>query len=130
MPLVRPFRCFNTRLIGIALLVAFAIIACAWVGRGLPLRSPPRVLAAAVQAAAFAWLVLEMIRSVRALDELERRIHADALAGAAGLIVVAIGCWGFLVKAGLPEVEWSLWILPMLSITWSLGVAWISRRYR
>ena len=130
MPAARPFRCFNLRVLLVALAVAALVLGASWIGRGYPLRSAPRILAGLIKVAAFLWLTLEVIRSIRRLDELEQRIHVDALAIAGTITVIGVGSWGFLEKAGLPAVEWSKWILSMLSVGWALAVVWIGRRYR
>ena len=130
MPTPRPFRCLDPRILGISLLMGGALIGLAWIGHGLTPGSAARVAIAIAEAGVFAWFVIEIIRSVRRLDELEQRIHTDAFAGAAAITVIAICGWGFLVKAGVPAVDWSVWIVALLTVTWVLGVVRISRRYR
>ena len=130
MPTVRPFRCFNSRAVLVSLVVAVLLIGLSWVRRGQAPRSIASVAIAVAQAAMFAWFVIEMIRSVRTLDELEQRIHTDALAVAAAVTLIVVSGWGFLVKAGLPVLDWSLWVVPLLILTWIFGVLKISRRYR
>jgi len=88
------------------------------------------VLLALGQAAALAFLVLVLARSVTQLDELMRRIHHEALAAAAAIVVTAIAAWAFLEWAGLPRIDWSVYALPAFVIAWAVGAIWISRRYR
>lgn len=127
---VRPFRCFGSRPVLISLVVAALLIGFSWIRRGQPPRSIASVGIAITQAAMFAWFVIEMIRSIRTLDELEQRIHADALALSAAITLIVVAGSGFLVKAGLPLVDWSLWIVPLLILTWVFGVMRITRKYR
>ena len=130
MPTVRPFRCFGSRPILVSLVVAALLIGLSWVRRGQPPRSISGVSIAITQAFLFAWFVLDLIRSVRKLDELEQRIHADALAVAGAVALVVIGGWGFLLNAGLPAIDWTLGIVPLLVLTWIFGVIRTSRKYR
>ena len=126
----RPFRCFDSRIILVALAAAAVMIAAAWIAHGAPPRSPRRILAALAEVAAYVWLVVALVRSVRQLDELEQRIHHDALAAAGVITILAIGGWEFLVHAGLPAVNWTDCALPIFTLGWAFGVVWISRRYR
>ena len=130
MSSVRPFRCFDSRAILVSLGVAAWLMITAWLGHDYASGSAPRVLLALGQAAAFALLVLELARSVARLDELERRVHHEALAAAGAIVVTAIAAWAFLEWAGLPSIDWSVCALPAFTLAWALGVIWISRRYR
>jgi len=126
----RPFRCFDGRVLAVSVTAMIVIVLLAWVARRQPLGSPPRIVAAIAEAAAFAWMLFETVRSVRRLDELERRIHVEALASAALVSVVVIAGAGFLAKAGLPSIDWSWAALALLAITWVCEVFRITRRYR
>lgn len=130
MSVVRPFRCFNPRLILISLLNAGLIVLFAWLGRGHAPFSAVRVLVALAQTASTAWLVLEMIRSVRGLDELEQRIHGEALVWGVAITIVVITGSGYLVKAGLPRIDWSEWVLPLMTFAWAGNVFRVMRKYR
>lgn len=127
---IRPFRCFNPRILLVALVASAILIGLAWWARTLPVGSPPRILAAIGQVVALGWLLFEMVVAIRRLDELEQRIHSEALAFSATAIVLVVGGWRFLERAGLPAVDWSEYALPLLSISWALSVTWISRRFR
>lgn len=130
MTSIRPFRCFNPRIVIIALIAAVIVVALAWWSRAQPPGSALRILAAFGELAALGWVLVEMIVSIRRLDELEQRILSQALAWSASTIVFVIAGWRFLERAGLPVVDWAEFALPLLSITWALSVGWISRRYR
>jgi len=130
MPDVRPFRCFDSRLLVVTLICLAVMAGLLWVGHGFPKGSPGRIAVAAVQAVAYGWMFVEAFRSVRRTDELEQRIHAEGLAGAAMLSVIVIGCWAFLSQAGLPGVDWGVWAPPLLMVSWAVQVVRITRRYR
>ena len=127
---VRPFRCFDSRSIVLSLCVAAWLVISAWLGHGFAPASAPRVLLALGQAAALAFLVLVLARSLAQLDELVQRIHHEALEAAGAVVVTAIAAWAFLEWAGLPPIDWSVYAMPAFVSAWAVGVAWISRRYR
>jgi len=130
MPIARPFRCLNVRILLFALAMAGLLLGLAWLARGQARHSPARYALALAEAAVIGWFVVGLVGSIRRLDELERRIHADALAAAATITVVAVSGWGFLAKAGLPEIDWSVWIMPLLTVTWAGGVIRMTQKYR
>ena len=130
MTTVRPFRCFDVRAISISLAIAAWLLLSSWISRAFALNSAPRMLLAASQAAALLLLIIALARSIARLDELERRIHHEALAAAGTTVVATIASWAFLEWAGLPRVDWSVFALPAFTIAWAAGVLMISRRYR
>jgi hypothetical protein len=129
MSAIRPFRCFDSRVIVVALGVAAWFIAGAWLSRMFAPASPVRILIAFAQAAALATLVLVIRRSIIRLDELARQIHYQALAVLAAMMVTAIAGWAFLQQAGLPAIDWSFYGAPAFVVAWAVGVIWIARRY-
>src|SRR5262245_14366862 len=90
--------------------VALLIVVAAWVGRQLPLRSPGRIAVALLQGAASAALVAAIVRPMRFYDELQRRIQLEALSVAFAGTAILGSTYGFLIKAGLPDIEWGTWI--------------------
>ena len=124
--LARWRRRFLTFAIGVALL----IVAGAWVGRQLPLRSPGRIAIALLQGAASAALVVAIARPMRRYDELQRRIHLEALAFAFAATAILGTAYGFLINAGLPEIDWGAWIWPGMVALWVVGLVIANRRYR
>lgn len=122
--------CSDPRYLGLALAGALFILAAAWLGKDLPRGAPLRLLLAVGQGAATALIILLSLRGLRELDELQRRIHLEALLVAfAGTAILATG-WGFLELAGAPEVRWGLWIWPAMSLLWAVGLVFARRRYR
>lgn len=129
MSAVRPFGCFNSRVIVVALGVAAWLLASAWLSRTLPPASPARILLALGQAGALAALVFVIRRSITQLDELARHIHYQALATVAAMMVTAITGWAFLERAGLPHIDWSMYAAPAFTLAWATVVILIARRY-
>ena len=129
MSAIRPFRCFDSRVIVTSLAVAAWLIASAWLSRLFAPASAARVLLALGQAGALAALVFVIRRSITRMDELAQHIHYQALAVVAAVMVTAIAGWAFLERAGLPPIDWSLYAAPAFTLAWAAGVVWIARRY-
>ena len=123
-------RRWNQRFLLISLGVGVVVIAAAWVARQFPLRSPVRIAMALVQGAATAVIIIGSARSIRRLDEMQQRIHLDALAFAfagTGLLATA---YGFLVNAGLPDIDWGGIVWPAMVGLWVIGLIIANRRFR
>jgi hypothetical protein len=88
-----------------------------------------RIAVALVQGALCAWLIVTSTRPARHMDELQHRIQLEALAfGFAGTAILG-SAYGFLVSAGLPEIDSSL-IWPVMVVLWAIGTVIACRRYR
>lgn len=68
------------------------------------------------------------IRFFRGLDELQRRIQFEGLAFSFLVTCLVTLTYGFLENAGLPRLNW-VWIVPILILSWKLGLVFASRRY-
>lgn len=121
---------WSRRYILLSIGVALLIVAAAWVGRQLPLRSPARIAVALVQGVASAALVVAIVRPIRFYDELQRRIQLEALAFAFAGTAIVGSTYGFLIKAGLPQIDWGAWIWPGMVVLWVIGLVIATRRYR
>ena len=121
---------WRRRFFTLAIGVAIAIVAAAWVGRQFPLRSPARIVVALIQGAASAVLIVAMARPMRHYDELQRRIQLEALALAFAGTAILGTAYGFLINAGLPEIDWGAWIWPAMAGLWAVGLVIAGRRYR
>ena len=93
--------------------------------------SPFRLVAVLLPIAPFAALLWFFIRGVRGADELERRIHLEALAVAFPLSVLMLMVLGLLdLVVELNPDDWSyrhLW--PFMFVFWFLGLGLARRRY-
>lgn len=80
----------------------------------------------------FVLFLLVFIRTIRSMDELERRIHLEALAVAYPLMVVLLMVLGLLQRAiELPFEDWSyahVWVY--LPLFYLVGLAIAKRRYQ
>ena len=125
----RGLDCSSPRYLATAMLAAVVIVGAAWLGKELPRGSPWKLSLALVQAGATAMVVLMTVRGMRHLDELQRRIHLEALAAAFAGTAILVTTWGFLENAGAPEVRWGLWLWPLMTVLWVGGLAVARRRY-
>ncbi len=91
-----------------------------------------RVLAALIPVFPFSWMLWEMIKGVRQLDELEQRIQLEALVVAFPLTLILMMTLGLLeIAIRLPPEDLSyrhVWAI--LPIFYLMGVAIARRRYQ
>lgn len=73
--------------------------------------------------------LLAFVRALGRMDELQRRIHLDAIALAFGATAILTFTYGFLENVGFPAISW-IWIVPDMAILYGLGAAYSSWRYR
>ena len=107
-----------------------AMILLAIVAKQFPLRSPARVVCSLLQGAASTLIIVISARSIGRLDEMQRRIHVDALAIAFAGTGILATAYGFLVHAGLPDLDWGAIIWPTMVGLWIVGLIVANRRYR
>jgi hypothetical protein len=63
------------------------------------------------------------------MDELQRRLHLEALGFAFGASAILTFAYGLMENAGLPRLSY-IWVLPAMVLLWGLGAAVASWRYR
>ena len=90
-----------------------------------------RTVVALVPVPLFAAFLLQFIRGLRGADELERRIHLEALAVAFPLAILLLQTLGLLERAvGLNFEDWSYGhVWAYLPLFYFLGLALARRRY-
>ncbi len=85
-----------------------------------------------IAALAFAWFIVEEVRVMRGLDELQRRIQLEALAIAYPLAILLLAVLGLLQPlVRLSPDDWSYrhaW--PFLTLFYFVGLTIAGRRYR
>ena len=120
----------NAAPIGVALLAAAVILGAAVLAKGQPQGSAIRIALAVVQGLATAACIVVSIRSIRTLDELQRKVQLEALAFAfVGTAILGAG-YGFLQNAGLPAIDWGGILWPAMVGLWAVGFAVANWRYR
>ena len=119
----------DARIIALALCCAAVMIVAARASHGFPHGSAIRIGLALLQGGASAVVIVSVMRRIRQLDELQKTIQLEGLAFAfAGTGVLASG-YGFLVGAGLPDIDWGTLVWPAMVALWAIGVMIASRRY-
>jgi hypothetical protein len=91
-----------------------------------------RVLAALLPALPFVWVLWEIARGVRSLDELEQRIQLEALAFAFPVVMILLLVLGLLELAiPLPPQDLSFrHVWAMLPLIYIIGLLKARRRYQ
>jgi hypothetical protein len=90
-----------------------------------------RVVAALVPVSPFAWMLWEIVRGIRAMDELEQRIQLEALALAFPLALILLMTLGLLeIAVSLPPEDLSYrHVWAMLPAFYFLGLTLARKRY-
>ena len=87
------------------------------------------VLLALLPLLALAWAMVELVRHVRSLDEMQRHQHFEA-GGIAGLVTcVLVFSWSFMEMAGLPRLP-AVLVLPLFCGLYSVRFWQLTRRSR
>jgi hypothetical protein len=76
-----------------------------------------------------AFVIWLFMRALARLDEMQRRIQMQAFGFSLGTTALLTFGYGFLEGAGLPHLNWTF-VLPLMAITWAIGAALFSWRYR
>jgi hypothetical protein len=127
---------FSSRHIGLGVVVMWAV---AYLGGRLALDKELNLQPTALRVAAallpvvptalFLWCI---VAAIRGLDEMQRRVHLEALAIAFPLAILLLMTLGLLQLAiPLPEEDWSyrhVWVYLPFFYFLGLGIAW--KRYR
>jgi hypothetical protein len=74
-------------------------------------------------------LAVLAMRSLRGMDELEQKIHTDAMAFAFLMSFLIFTSCGFLALAGFMKMTLD-WMAPTMMICWIVGLLITLRRYR
>ena len=84
------------------------------------------VLLPVIPAAVVIWLT---VRALSRLDEVQKRMHMQALGFALAATGLLTFGYGFLEAVGWPQLNSTL-VLPLIGLLWGLGVLVLSLRYR
>lgn len=72
--------------------------------------------------------LVAIVRAIRRMDELERRVHFEAVAFAFAATALLTFTYGLLENLAFPRIS-LVWILPLMIALWALGQAFARRRY-
>jgi hypothetical protein len=70
-----------------------------------------------------------IMRAVRAMDEMQRRVHLEGVAFAFVVTAVITLSWGLLERAGMPKLP-SIWVCTLMLSLLGVGNRIAARRYR
>ena len=115
--------------ISISLLMVLVIGVSAALER-LELATPIRLALAALPVAAYVWCLVSYVGLVRQADELQRRIHFEALAVAFPSTAIALFAAEYLRKAGAISQFKPDYILMLMLVFWGIGLLLAVRRYQ
>jgi hypothetical protein len=73
--------------------------------------------------------VRALLRFYSRCDELQIRIHLQALAFAFGCTAILTLTYGFLQNVGFPDINY-VWVWPVMGTLWVIGAAAAQRKYR
>jgi O-antigen/teichoic acid export membrane protein len=73
-------------------------------------------------------VVMAVIQFMLSIDELQRQIHLEALAIAAGVTAALAISYTFLEGAGFPHSQ-AWWAFACVDVTWALSLPFVRRRY-
>ena len=88
-----------------------------------------KILLALIPTIPVAVAILEILRFVRSLDELERRVQFEAVAVAGLLTCFLSFAWGLLESAGVPKMPVIL-VMPVFCAIYGFSVWLAHRRFR
>ncbi len=119
------FRLATAVTVGVA-----SVIFISWLLKRQELSAPVRLGLALIPVVAYVYCVVSYLRLVRLADELQRRIHLEALAIAFPSSVIAVLACEYLRKAGFITQFKPDYALMLMLALWALGylIAW--RRYQ
>lgn len=87
-----------------------------------------KALVAAAPAIPVFAIIAAFIRFLLSIDELQRQIHLEALAVAAGITAALAMTYTFLEGVGLPHSQ-AWWAFVCLDVSWGFALPFVKRRY-
>lgn len=123
-------RCYSPRFLAFCLGCAVIIVATALLAKTYPRGSAMRLTLAGVQGIVTSVVIVSSMLKLRELDEMQQRVQLEALAIAFAGTGVLATAYGFLVNAGLPNIDWGALVWPTMVVLWALGLVIANRRYR
>jgi len=124
-----PLKCYDARFLGQVLVLAGLIVALSFLGRGLERGSALRLAVGGAQGALIAFVIRFTVRAIRRLDELQLRIHLEAIAISFAGTAAMGTAWRFVERAGAPGFDYGVLLWPIMVLLWAVGVAVRRRHY-
>jgi hypothetical protein len=121
-------RRYMVQIVGWMLLYTVVLVVSLHVLRTHTLSPVLRILVGVAPALPTFGVVAAVFQFMLNIDELQRQIHLEAFAIAAGLTAACAVTYGFLENAGLPCPE-GWWTFVTIDVFWGLSLPFVSRRY-
>jgi hypothetical protein len=125
-----PFRCFDRRYLAWAAPGLIALFALAFLGHGYPRGTPARIAIGALIGVVMSYLIVLSVATIRRLDELQLRIHLEAIAISFTITAVLATLASFLAWSGARLPDWDVGWWPLMAFTWVAAAMVLNRRYR
>lgn len=117
-------RSFVLAMVGYVVTLVLVVVAL----RLIP-GTPWRVLLALLPVVPVLFGLRAFVHALAQMDELQQRIHLQAIGFAVGALASISVTYGFLeLLAGFPTLSW-IWFLPLLAGSWGIGLMLATRRY-
>src|SRR6185437_6274152 len=121
----RKYKCYLDRLF--LLYIIFCVTSIRWLEHANSC-DPWKYVMAIIPVLPALFIPVLVGKSIREMDELQRKIQFEALAfGFSATAVLSLG-YGFLGNAGIPQLNW-VWVWPLMGICWGGGLLLARRRY-
>jgi hypothetical protein len=88
-----------------------------------------QVLVAIAPVVPVIFVLASIVRLLSRIDEMQRRIHLEAMALAAGITALLALTCGFLENAGMPRLS-GFWTFASIGVLWAVFAMILQRRYR
>lgn len=121
-------RRYTIQIIGLMLVYVAVLFASIAALKGTHFSPALRALIAVTPALPMFGVVAVVIQFMLSIDELQRQIHLEALAIAAGITAALAITYTFLEGVGLPHSQ-AWWAFVCIDIIWAGSLPFIQRRY-
>jgi hypothetical protein len=115
---------------GIAMTAYLAVVGLSvWVLRHLVTSGPLYYLIALLPVVPIVFVLVAVVRYLRASDEFTRIVQLEALAASAGITALLAVTYGFLQGVGFPKPS-AWWTYLVVMVAWGVASPIVARRYR
>jgi hypothetical protein len=121
-------RRYTVQLVAAMVLYCATLVATTTILKGHHFSPAVRALIAVIPAIPVFGVIAAVVRFMLSVDELQRQIHLEALAIAAGVTAALAITYTFLEGAGLPHSQ-AWWAFVCVDVVWGLSLPFVKRRY-
>lgn len=125
-----PFSCFDRVYATRALVAVVVLYALVFAGKIFERGTGARLALGVLQGAAMGYMIAITVLAVRRLDELQQRIHLEAIAVSFTVTGILVCSLDFLEKGGMRVLLTGLWIWIFMLAVWGCAVLVRRHHYR